>query len=85
MKYAAPIFQNKKTNTKKNARNEKNLLEIREVGKKTCGKPYTPRLNSSGVIQLFSGRGGGGGWAGGIGGGSKASLGLKRDKRLKTI
>ena len=61
MKYAAPIFQNKKTNTKKNARNEKNLLEIREVGKKTCGKPYTPRLNSSGIIQLFSGRRGGGG------------------------
>ena len=60
---------------------KKNLLEIREVGKKTCGKPYPP---SSGVIQLFSGRGGGE-WAGGIGGGLKASLGLKRDKRLKTI
>ena len=83
MNYAAPIFQNKKTNTKKkNARNEKKLLEIREVGKKTCGKPYPPSLNSSGVIQRFSGRGG---WAEGIGGGSKASLGLKRDKRLKTI
>ena len=49
-------FKTKKQIQKKNARNEKNLLEIREVGKKTCGKPYTPRLNSSGVIQLFSGR-----------------------------
>ena len=57
---AASISQNKKTNTKKNARNEKKLLEIREVGKKTCGKPYPPSLNSSGVIQRFSGRGGGG-------------------------
>ena len=64
VKYAAPIFQNKITNTKKNFRNEKNLLEIREVGKKTCGKPYPPRLNSSGVIQLFSGRGRGGGLEG---------------------
>ena len=55
-------FKTKKQIQKKNARNEKNLLEIREVGKKTCGKPYPPRLNSSGVIQLFSGRGGGVGW-----------------------
>ena len=76
-------FKTKKQIHKKNARNEKKLLEIREVGKKTCGKPYPPSLNSSGVIQRFSGRGGG--WAEGIGGGSKASLGLKRDKRLKTI
>ena len=52
-------FKTKKQIQKKNAPNEKNLLEIREVGKKTCGKPYPPRLNSSGVIQLFSGRGGG--------------------------
>ena len=66
---------NKKTNTKKG----KKLLEIREVGKKTCGKPYPPSLNSSGVIQLFSD----GGWGGGER--SKASLGLKREKRLKTI
>ena len=46
---------------KKNARNEKQLLEIREVGKKTCGKPYPPSLNSSGVISTFQ-REGGGGW-----------------------
>ena len=64
-------FKTKKQIQKKNARNEKNLLEIREVGKKTCGKPTTFQRE--------------GGWAGGIGGGSKASLGLKRDKRLKTI
>ena len=70
---------------KKNAQNEKNLLEIREVGKKTCRKPYPPSLNSSGVISTFQREWGGGGGAGGIGGGSKASLGLKRDKRLKTI
>ena len=40
------------------------------------------------VLELFNfsaGGGGGGGAAGGVGGGSKASLGLKRDKRLKTI
>ena len=77
-------LKTKKQIQKKNARNEKKLLEIREVGKKTCGKPYPPSLNSSGVIQLFSKSGGVGG-AGGIAGGSKASLGLKRDKRLKTI
>ena len=53
------ISKQKKQIQKKNARNEKKLLEIREVGKKTCGKPYPPSLNSSGVIQRFSGRGGG--------------------------
>ena len=63
---------------KANARNEKKLLEIREVGQKICGKPYPPGLNSCGIIQLFR-RGGGGG----VGGGSKASLGLKRDKQRK--
>ena len=65
MKYAAPISQIKKTNTKKkkkNARNEKYLLEIREVGKKTCGNPYPPSLNSSGVISTFQREGGGRGW-----------------------
>ena len=54
-------LKTKKQIQKKNAQNEKKLLEIREVGKKTCGKPYPPSLNSSGVIQLFSGMGGGGG------------------------
>ena len=59
---------------KANARNEKKLLEIREVGQKICGKPYPPGLNNSGVIQLFRG-----------GGSSKASLGLKRDKRKNKL
>ena len=36
MKYAAPISQNQK---KKNAPNEKKLLEIREVGKKPMESP----------------------------------------------
>ena len=62
----------------KKAPNEKKLLEIREVGKKTCGKPYPPSLNSPVVIQLFS--------EGEEGGrDSKAYLGLKRDRQLKTI
>ena len=63
---AASISQNKKTNTKKNARNEKKLLEIREVGKKNLWKALTPSFNSSGVIRLLSD----GGWGGG-------ALGLK--------
>ena len=63
---------NKKTNTKKG----KKLLEIREVGKKTCGKPYPPSLNSSGVIQLFSD----GGWGGGA---LKSFPGFEEGKTIK--
>ena len=77
-------FKTKKQIQKKIFETKKICSKYEKLAKKTCGKPYPPRLNSSGVIQLFSGRGRGG-WAGGIGGGSKASLGLKRDKRLKTI
>ena len=73
VKYTAPISQNQKkcSKRKKVARNTRSW-------QKTCGKPYPPSLNSPVVIQLFS--------EGEKGGrDSKAYLGLKRDRQLKTI
>ena len=76
------ISKQKNRYKKKMVETKKSCSKYEKLAKKTCGKPYPPSLNSFGVIQRFSGRGG---WAEGIGGGSKAYLGLKRDKRLKTI
>ena len=52
-------FKTKKQIQKKMLETKKICSKYEKLAKKTCGKPYTPRLNSSGVIQLFSGRGGG--------------------------
>ena len=59
MKYAAPISQNKK---KTNARNEKKLLEIREVGKKKLVE--SPIHLARAVLGLFNFSAGGGGEGG---------------------
>ena len=65
-----------KTNKKGSKR--KKVARNTRSWQKTCGKPYPPSLNSPVVIQLFS--------EGEEGGrDSKASLGLKRDRQLKTI
>ena len=64
-----------KTNKKGSKR--KKVARNTRSWQKTCGKPYPPSLNSPVVIQLFS--------EGEEGGrDSKASLGLKRDRQLKT-
>ena len=73
VKYAAPISQTNKKGSKR-----KKVARKTRSWQKTCGKPYPPSLNSPVVIQLFS--------EGEEGGrDSKASLGLKRDRQLKTI
>ena len=73
VKYAAPISQTNKKGSKR-----KKVARNTRSWQKTCGKPYPPSLNSPVVIQLFS--------EGEEGGrDSKASLGLKRDRQLKTI
>ena len=65
-----------KTNKKGSKR--KKVARNTRSWQKTCGKPYPPSLNSPVVIQLLS--------EGEEGGrDSKASLGLKRDRQLKTI
>ena len=64
---AALISQNKKTNTKKNARNEKKLLEIREVGKKKLVESSKPLAST--VLELFN--------FSATGGGGRGALGLK--------
>ena len=65
-----------KTNKKGSKR--KKVARNTRSWQKTCGKPYPPSLNSPVVIQLFS-KGEEGGRD------SKAYLGLKRDRQLKTI
>ena len=63
---------------KKKCSKRKKVARNTRSWQKTCGKPYPPSLNSPVVIQLFS--------EGEEGGrDSKASLGLKRDRQLKTI
>ena len=65
-----------KTNKKGSKR--KKVARNTRSWQKTCGKPYPPSLNSPVVIQLLS--------EGEEGGrDSKAYLGLKRDRQLKTI
>ena len=85
---AAPISQKQKITTeivpnakKKKCSKRKKLLEIREVGKKLpryLWKALSTQLEQFWSYSTFQRRGG-------EGGGSKAPLGLNRDKQLKTI
>ena len=60
VKYAAPISQNKKQIQKSKCSKRKKVTRNTKSWQKNLWKALSSSLNSSGVIQLFTGEGGGG-------------------------